>query len=222
MPLRWALVGSTRVTAADPDGPGRTQRRGHGGARTARTRAIADEVRRTSTKGPGGGPLSSQRAARFGPGTSDRRKAESALPLTVGMLRSSSRSCVLARCRSCAVRWKAVCPWGGSEEAPAAPSPSKKPSKPLTLETRVLEDAVQGSPLQLPVQRYDEERQTVGVPETDVASALPSDLPIKPLEHTYQLRARDDRQALAHVGSGKLRRRMPAPMARPSSRRPST
>ena len=100
--------------------------------------------------------------------------------------------------------------------------PSKKPSKLLALETRVLEDAVQGSLLQLPVQRYDEERRTVGVPETDVASALPSDLPTEPFEYTNELRARDDRQALAHAGSGNLRRRMPAPISRPSSRRPST
>ena len=61
------------------------------------------------------------------------------------------------------------------------------------MQTRVLEDSVQGSLLQLAVKRHDEKDRLIGMPQAHVAAALPEDLPAEPFEYRDKLCARDDR-----------------------------
>jgi hypothetical protein len=58
--------------------------------------------------------------------------------------------------------------------------------------------------------------------EADVAAALTDCGPAELAERADELGAGNDRQPLAHAGSGNLRRTMPISSGRPSSRKPST
>ena len=75
--------------------------------------------------------------------------------------------------------------------------------------------------LELLVQRDDEEVRAIGMSQTHVVSALTSDRPADPLEGTNELLAGNDRQSPAYNWIGILLRTTPAPIGRPSSRRPS-
>jgi hypothetical protein len=92
---------------------------------------------------------------------------------------------------------------------------------PTPIEARVPQNPVQSSALQFAVQRDDQEDATIWVAHANVTATLTQSLPAKPFEHTDQLHAGDDRLTLAHAGAASLRRTMPEPTSRPSSRRPS-
>lgn len=92
----------------------------------------------------------------------------------------------------------------------------------VAAQTGVPEDAVQRPSLEFAVQRHDQRHGTVLVSETDVTAALANGFPAELLKNTDELRAGDNRQTLAHAGTASLRRTMPDPTGRPSSRRPST
>ena len=72
------------------------------------------------------------------------------------------------------------------------------------------------------MQRHDQRHGPILMSEANVAATLTNRFPAELLEHTNELRARDDRQTLAHAGTASLRRTMPEPTGRPSSRSPST
>lgn len=92
----------------------------------------------------------------------------------------------------------------------------------VATQTGVSEDAVQRPALEFAVQRHHKRDGSILVLETNVAAALAGHFPAELLEHIDQLRAGDDRQTLGHAGTASLRRTMPEPTGRPSSRRPST
>jgi hypothetical protein len=92
----------------------------------------------------------------------------------------------------------------------------------VAAQTGVPENAVQRAALEFAVQRHDQGYDAILVPETDMAAALADGFPAELLKNTDELRAGDDRQTLAHAGTASLRRTMPEPTGRPSSRRPST
>ncbi len=98
----------------------------------------------------------------------------------------------------------------------------QEPAQLLAVESCVPEDAAERAAFQFSVQRHNEECRAVSVLQSDVASALAQNLPAELLEHPDELRAGNDRQTSAHAGTGNLRRTIPAPIGRPSSRRPST
>jgi hypothetical protein len=72
------------------------------------------------------------------------------------------------------------------------------------------------------MQRDGERDLSIGMLQTDVAAALPYDAPFGPFQGLDEALPRNDRQALAHAGTGNLRRITPASSERPSSRSPST
>lgn len=95
-------------------------------------------------------------------------------------------------------------------------------AKLVAAHTRVSEDAVQRSALEFSVQRHHQRYGAILMPQTDVAPALAHRFPPELLERTNQLSAGYDRQPLAHAGTASLRRTIPEPTGRPSSRKPST
>jgi len=72
------------------------------------------------------------------------------------------------------------------------------------------------------MKRHDQRDGAVQMLEAKVAAALANRDPTDPRERLDELRAGDDRQPLAHAGSGKVRRTIPSSSWRPSSRSPST
>ena len=92
----------------------------------------------------------------------------------------------------------------------------------VAAQTGVPENAVQRPALEFAVQRYHKRDGPILMLEANVAAALASHFPAELLEYIDNLRAGDDRQTLAHAGTASLRRTMPEPTGRPSSRRPST
>lgn len=92
----------------------------------------------------------------------------------------------------------------------------------VAAQTGVPEDAVQRPALEFAVQRHNQGHSTILMSEANVAATLANGFPAELLKHTDELRTGDDRQTLAHAGTASLRRTMPEPTGRPSSRRPST
>jgi hypothetical protein len=81
---------------------------------------------------------------------------------------------------------------------------------------------IQRPALELAVQRHHKRDCSILMLEANVTAALTGHFSAELLKHTDQLRAGDDRQTPAHAGTASLRRTMPEPTGRPSSRRPST
>jgi hypothetical protein len=92
----------------------------------------------------------------------------------------------------------------------------------FSVNTGIPEDSAEGAPLKFLVQRNDERDRTIGMFEPNMTPPLAHGLPPHPFESLNELGAGDYRQAVTHAGIENLRRTIPLPTGRPSSRRPST
>ena len=92
----------------------------------------------------------------------------------------------------------------------------------MPIESCVAEDARERPSLQCSVERHHQKDRALIVLQPDVTATLPYHVPAGSLERSDELSAGDDRQTLRHARMGIVRRTTPAPIARPSSRSPST
>lgn len=76
--------------------------------------------------------------------------------------------------------------------------------------------------LELSMKRNDERVGLLVMLQADVTAALAHGDPSNLLKRIDELLTRDNRQPLAHTGSGNVRRTIPISSDRPSSRSPST
>lgn len=86
----------------------------------------------------------------------------------------------------------------------------------------VAQDPCERAALEFTVKRDHERVRPFVMFESHVATALANGNPSDPLERVDQLLAGENRQPLAHAGSGSVRRTIPISSERPSSRSPST
>jgi hypothetical protein len=71
--------------------------------------------------------------------------------------------------------------------------------------------------------QWNHERdRAIGMLESNMTPSLAHGLPSHPFESLDELGAGNNRQAVAHAGIENLRRTIPVPTDRPSSRSPST
>ncbi len=86
----------------------------------------------------------------------------------------------------------------------------------------VAQDPSERAAFEFTVKRDHQRTRTLVVFESHMATALANGNPSVLLKSVDQLLARQDRQPLAHAGSGSVRRTIPISSERPSSRSPST
>lgn len=106
-------------------------------------------------------------------------------------------------------------------EAPALRHSEKSPEI-VAVDPRVAEDPSEGAALEFTMKRDHERGRALVVFEAHMAAALANGNPSSLLESVDQLLAGENRQPLAHAGSGSVRRTIPISSERPSSRSPST
>jgi hypothetical protein len=98
---------------------------------------------------------------------------------------------------------------------------SQKLRQLFSTNTGIPEDSAEGAPFNFLVQWNDERDRTIGMFEPNMTPPLAHGLPPHPFEGLDELGAGDNRQAVTHAGIENLRRTIPVPTDRPSSRRPS-
>lgn len=92
----------------------------------------------------------------------------------------------------------------------------------MAADASVAQDARERSSLELAMERHHQRDGVVWMLEANMTAALADRDPPEFAERGDELGAGNDRQPIAHAGSGNLRRTIPMSKDRPSSRSPST
>jgi hypothetical protein len=111
---------------------------------------------------------------------------------------------------------------GGVEEQASGARRVRGAGGDVAVNPGVAEDSGESAALELAVKRNHERSRVLFVLEAHMTAALADGDPADFLERDDQLLAGNDRQPLAHAGSGSVRRTIPISSERPSSRSPST